>query len=164
MMAPRTARAQQTRNSDTRAAGTRRMPGMAYRGKLAWDAQKIPADKVYRWVAESIQGVPDPENVASRLTNGWTYVPADRHPEIPLLDPTSNVIKRGGQVLMERDRSIHEEDLEMIRRENEDILRSTQWTGMDGDPTMPRVDHSETAIQTTRGVGPVDKGDDFLRE
>lgn len=160
----RTSRAQQTRNAETRNAGTRRMPGMAYRGKLAWDGNKVPGDKVYRWVMESVLGVPDPENITNRLANGWGYVPADRHPEIPLLDPSSNVIRRGGQVLMERDRTMHEEDMEMIRRENEDILRSTQWTGMDGDSTMPRVDHSETAIQTTRGVGPVDGGDDFLKE
>src|SRR5579885_2892955 len=67
------------------------------------DESKIPEGMSYEWKARTINGA---ENTAHLITyefNGWTPVPAERHPELLGSRAVAGAtIELGGQVLMER--------------------------------------------------------------
>lgn len=67
------------------------------------DTRKRPAGMTYEWKRVSVMGAEDEEHQINLAMNGWTPVPAERHPELMGLNPKKGGhIKRGGQVLMER--------------------------------------------------------------
>lgn len=161
---PRPSRAAQLRGMSTRSAEARRPPSTRSRGRLWIDPDRIPKGTSYRWIAETILGQPQDDRIASMMEDGWKPVPADRHPEwkplqLPGRDPdTSGVIRRGGQVLVERPAS---EMRDIIREKRETVLQDLLaiqkgvGQGEMDDPLFPRfVDHNETSIVTTQRRGP----------
>lgn len=118
-----------SRASTTRAA-SQRVLGMRsdFRGKLHIDPARVPDDKTYIWVRETVLGAPDHENVSERMMDGWAPVPLDRHPEFmpPVLDghTRSPYVRRGGQILMELSRVEYEARQDELRRENAEIVAS----------------------------------------
>ena len=49
-----------------------------------YDESKRPHDMTYKWVRVTLGGQEDPRNQILHDMNGWTPVPADRHPEFRL--------------------------------------------------------------------------------
>lgn len=146
-------RARTTRASETRATEMRVMPATERRGKLWVDPRKIPAGWTYHWCRESTLNVPDPENIVDKQVGGWSPVPASRHPELvppPLPGyegTTTQVIRRGGQMLFEKRTSEVNAMRRAVSQESRDALNSVAWTGQ-ADPTMPRMDMgSATTIE-----------------
>lgn len=165
------------RGAERRQADVRAPLATRYKGKLGiLGRHEIPKDKVYRWVAEAVDHQPTPENVSERLSVGWRPVPADRHPKATGavgLDGQmiiSNVIRKGGQILMEMDRRAYERERAELRDDNVDIIKSTRWTGLDnfGEGTHARDFGSQVGFERTTSVResgfdpPEDDG--FLKE
>lgn len=66
------------------------------------DLTKKPKDMHYKWLRVSLAGMEDPENQTIAELNGWSPVPADRHPELAGLSAKKGqAIVRGGQMLVE---------------------------------------------------------------
>lgn len=75
-----------------------------------YDQAKQPREMDYQWIRETIVGKPDEKNEMGRMMmNGWTPVPADRHPERGIGFKAGEQIRAGGQILMERPREMTEE-------------------------------------------------------
>lgn len=121
--------AQPSRASTTRVATQRALHSRSeFRGKLHIDPARVPKDKTYIWVRETVLGAPDHENVSERMRDGWAPVPLDRHPEFmpPVLEGhiRSPYIRRGGQILMELDRDEYNLRQDDLRQENAEIVAS----------------------------------------
>lgn len=153
-MATRPRRAQ-----SSRAAVQRPHPQAGYRGRLFIDPHKVPKDKVYAWIRETVLNEPDDNNVSERMIGGWEPVPIDRHPELvpPQLPGRPNpmeagVIRRGGLILMEMHKALYKEYREGRRVENEEIMKSVAWTSgeLNDDPRMPFTADRENIVQIER--------------
>ena len=88
------------------------------RHRFQVDTSKIPVGMDYRWVAETILGQDQGENLANAEVNHWVAVPPERHPEVMGGRKTTEaVIRRGGQILMERPIEISRESAMIERME-----------------------------------------------
>ena len=74
---------------------------------LEFDQSIIPPGLSYEWKRESTFAQPDREHQIALRENHWTPVPADRHPE--LAPEGETVIRRGGELLMQRPKYLTEE-------------------------------------------------------
>lgn len=92
------------RQSAQREAPLRRRLLKGDEDRFAVDETKKPPGWSYNWKRQSTFGLPDDEHLVRMQMQGWTPVPAERHPEYFLngLAPKGGAIIRGGQVLMER--------------------------------------------------------------
>ncbi len=80
------------------------------RNRFDLDLAKKPRGVSYNWKAQTIVGQENTEGMVTAEMNGWTPVPADRHPEIMGRRATKEqVIRRGGLILMERPEEITRE-------------------------------------------------------
>lgn len=120
--------AQPNRAATSRAATARHSGRNISTGKLHIDPSIIPADRHYLWVRETTLGQPDPENVSERMREGYTPVPAERHPELvppPFPGhPKPDYVRRSGQILMEIAKEVWLAQQEDLRLENREILAS----------------------------------------
>ncbi len=85
-------------------AGQRRSPGSSSSDKRFYlDPTVIPDGFDYEWKRITYMGMQDTEHQIDLAENGWTPVPAKRHPDKAgrKAEPESMII-RGGLVLMER--------------------------------------------------------------
>lgn len=98
----------------------RKKQNMKPKGELDIDMSKKPLDMTYRWLSISVLNEPYHARETYMHSEGWTPVPADRHPEA--LPPdflgrkqlTHNYIERRGLLLCERPTvyvEVDEEDL-----------------------------------------------------
>ena len=79
-----------------------------------YDESKRPHDMTYKWVRVTLGGQEDPRNQILHDMNGWTPVPADRHPELAGRTPKpGQAIIRGGQMLMQLPKQYAEESDEV---------------------------------------------------
>ena len=147
----RTPRASQTRASDSRESGMRKVPETHYQSKLYVPKHKIPDGMTYSWVRESTLNEPDPDNMTDRMVRGWHPVPANRHPEmvpppLPGYEGVEvSVIRRGGLILCEKfseevQQARHDRDLE-----NLEMLQDVAWTGQ-SDPNLPRFEDKDSGV------------------
>jgi hypothetical protein len=147
-----------TRQSGARAAATRPLPRTQATGRLHIDKSKVPPNKVYAWVRESMLNEHDPANVQNRLMEGWTAVPADRHSELvpPVLPgeedtaPKATLIRRGGLLLMECLKQDWRERAEVRAQDNYEQMQTVaRATGdLNDDPRMPNQTYfNETGIE-----------------
>ena len=73
--------------------------------RFDFDKSKIPPNKEYVWRTFSVGGQEATEHQIMAEMNGWTPVPAQRHPELSGSRAKENdVIIRGGLMLMEIDK------------------------------------------------------------
>lgn len=64
---------------------------------------RIPEGMSYQWIATTVIGKDNREELVAMQQNGWTPVPAGRHPELTGAKPDDETpIERGGQMLHER--------------------------------------------------------------
>lgn len=67
-----------------------------------YDMSRRPSDMTYEWKLVTVAGKETPQDLILAEQNGWTAVPADRHPEMSGRRATKEGhIIRGGQILME---------------------------------------------------------------
>jgi hypothetical protein len=94
----------------------------------ALDLSKKPPDMDYNWKAETINGQENTQNLVNYEANGWTPVPASRHPErAGRRAKADDVIRIGGQILMERPKEISEESKDIDRhRANQQVQSQVQ--------------------------------------
>ncbi len=78
------------------------------------DHLRTPAGMHYEWKRQTFMGAVDTEHLVNLEANGWTPVPADRHPELTgtRLQSGSEIV-RGGLMLMERPIEITDEAREL---------------------------------------------------
>lgn len=85
--------------------------------RFEYDESKTPPGMTYQWVRATLAGQEDPENLILAEQNGWTPVPAGRHPELAGLRAAetnpNGEIRRGGQILMEQPKEYYQEAQEM---------------------------------------------------
>lgn len=147
-----TGRQGDARGAAARAADKRPLAPQGWQSRLYVDPAKVPADKVYAWVAVSVAGVDNHDRAQLRLQQGWSPVPPDRHPELAGVHfegfgrPKSNLIERGGQVLCEIDKATWLAMKEAKRQESMDVISAVQWTTQ-SDPMMPQFDNSQVGIE-----------------
>ena len=78
------------------------------------DLNKKPRGMTYEWKAQTVMGYELTEQQIMQEANGWTPVPSERHPELTgSRGAKGGIIKRGGQILMERPEEITREAAEM---------------------------------------------------
>lgn len=67
------------------------------------DMDRIPDGMSYQWIAKTVYGKDNSEELIAMQQNGWTPVPAGRHPELTGkgADEQGEIL-RGGQILHER--------------------------------------------------------------
>lgn len=70
--------------------------------RFKFDETRIPDGMAYAWKRVSLAGQEDTEHRILCEMNGWTPVPANRHPELMGHNATDQPIIRGGQMLMEQ--------------------------------------------------------------
>lgn len=99
--------------------------------RFTHDTSLQPTNVTYEWKRVSIWGKPDEEHQINMRNNGWTPVPANRHPELSLLTPSKDgVIVRGGQMLMERPKELTAQArLEDKTRAQEQVMTQLQRVG-----------------------------------
>lgn len=82
--------------------------------KFDFDKSKIPSHMSYVWRRVSLAGQEDKENLVMAEMNGWTPVPANRHPELAGRNAKeTEAIVRGGQMLMEQPKEYEKESRDM---------------------------------------------------
>lgn len=98
---------------------------MIYTGanRFDFDKSKIPPGQAYKWLRVTIAGQEDDENRIMAEMNGWTPVPANRHPELSGLSAKSDqAIVRGGLMLVEQPKEYEEESRNMDKFEARNSL------------------------------------------
>lgn len=73
------------------------------------DQSRIPPGMAYTWKRVSLLGQEDKENQIIAEMNGWTPVPANRHPELAGKSGGEGPIVRKGLMLMEQPKEWEEE-------------------------------------------------------
>lgn len=82
------------------------------------DAAKIPPGMVYAYRRFTVMGQEATEDQINFEANGWTPVPAERHPELAGLRPKpGSAIIRGGLMLMEQPAEYNKEMREVEEME-----------------------------------------------
>lgn len=136
------------RSAQTRRAEEHPMAATRYRGKLYIDPHKVKKGYTYRWVRESARNEPDPSNVTESQINDWVPVPASLHPELvppPLPGEEakqSQVIRRGGLILMMKPTHLYEAGRQAVREENMQAIEGIADFTSHADELMPRFNQS----------------------
>lgn len=102
--------------------------------RFEFDRSAVPAGITYEWKRKTLFGQEDTENLINLEHNGWTPVPADRHPELMGRRATAGAeICRGGLVLMERPDEITDEarDLDNFAARHQ-VAAQVQRLGLEG--------------------------------
>lgn len=91
--------------------------------KFDFDRSRIPSHMSYVWRRVTLAGQEDKENLVMAEMNGWTPVPANRHPELAGRSAKeTEAIIRGGQMLMEQPKEYAVESREMENFEAKNSL------------------------------------------
>lgn len=153
----RRVREAETRSETSRVAEARRPLKNRYSGVLTIPEtirkQFAAKGMGLHWMAEAVYGEPGAASTAlqMRMMNGWTPVSASQVPDlmtIPLPGKEPDVIiRRGGQILMQKPLKEIKADREQLRLENMAELRAIKWADapQTNEPAMPRI---ELANQT----------------
>lgn len=154
-MTARVSREQVARTFSARDQQARRDILTNARPKLYVDTATIPPGSRYKWVRIAVAGQPDPDNVSENMEMGWRPVPPERHPE--LVPPVfgdfkrpEGYIQRRDMVLMERQEEVCQEDEDILKQYNLQILEDVdRGREKKQDPTMPAT----RRVRTKRIVG-----------
>ena len=123
--------ARTTRTNESRAADARpEIGGPIERLRLDIDVSKLPREMEATWVREVVAGQPDDENVQrameERRMRPATYDELNL-PKPPVLPgravETHGLIRRGGSILMVRERAVAQKERAAVAKANEDILK-----------------------------------------
>jgi hypothetical protein len=119
--------------------------------RFEFDQSLIPSGICYEWKRKTLFGQEDTENLITLEQNGWSPVPAERHPELMGRRAILGAeIVRGGLILMERPADITEEarELDTFAARNQ-VATQVQRLGLDGRRAAGR------GIKTSYAAGDV---------
>lgn len=156
----------ETRMSESRLSNQKHMPQTRHVGMLhipepiQREAKK--RGMVLRWIAETVEGAPRAVNVQGRLMNGWKPVMVDQYPDMatPVLpgQQPEQIIRRGGQILVEKPIKDYLAERADIDAEHMAELSQVNWADGPNDPTMPRQDFgSRVDVERVVSQGPAFK-------
>lgn len=96
------------------------------------DLSRKPADMAYRWSCMKVGDREAEQNIIMTELNGWTPVPANRHPELAgLRAQAADSIIRGNLMLVEQPIEYERESRELERFEAQNTLeQQVQRLGM----------------------------------
>lgn len=107
--------------------------------KYAVPAGEIPANWSYQWIAESVLNEPQAAAMIDFQQKGWTAVPQERHPNIP--------VRQGGLMLVERPKALTDEARHEEIQEAKDQLRTNVEQFMPNDSGAAR-----SGLRPTGGI------------
>lgn len=106
------------------------------------DPDSIPDGWTYEWKRHSIYGQEDPAYQVQLARDGWSAVPASRHPEMMPYNTTEQTILRKGLMLMECPTEIvQERKLIELKKARDQVRHKEQQIAGTPDGTMTR-DHA----------------------
>lgn len=106
------------------------------------DPDSIPDGWTYEWKRHSTYGQEDPAYQVQLARDGWTPVPASRHPEMMPYNTTEQTILRKGLMLMECPTEIVQERKAIeLRKARDQVRHKEQQIAGTPDGTMTR-DHA----------------------
>ncbi len=121
-------------------------------GDLATDFANKPDGMDYGWKVKTVNGKEAKEAMLAWRLNGWTPVPAGRHPEFTGESADSQAeIERGGQVLCERPMEITQESKAMEKQAARDQVQ----TQMDRLAGRAKQTGSERVTKLKRSYEPI---------
>lgn len=134
----------------------RKKQNMSPKGELDIDESKIPPGMRYKWISISILNQPYHAREAYMHTDGYTPVPADRHPEA--LSPdflgrkqlTHNYIERRGLILCERPEVYAEVDEEDLNEQTRQITEGLPAVNNPMNDQMAFMDPINSQTQVSR--------------
>ena len=93
--------------------------------RFDFDASKKPDHVEYQWARVTLAGQEDKEHQIITEMNGWTPVPAERHPELSGRSAKpGEAIVRGGLMLVELPKEYAEESQELEKFQAADVLHT----------------------------------------
>jgi hypothetical protein len=106
------------------------------------DPDSIPDGWTYEWKRHSIYGQEDPAYQVQIARDGWSAVPASRHPEMMPYNTTEETILRKGLILMECPTEIvQERKLIELKKARDQVRHKEQQIAGTPEGTMTR-DHA----------------------
>lgn len=118
----------------------------------------IPDGVTYEWKRVTFNGKEDLEHQIDLAENGWTAVPASRHPEIAGRNAKSEMIIRGGLALMERPAELtFDARQEDKAKAKEQLTTQIHRLGLTERGTLPRAKPT-----VGRTFGPADTAGDAV--
>lgn len=133
----------------------RRIVSMYHRNPFDFFPEEIPEGYTYLWVRESLLGQPDNANMARKRSQGWTPVPASRHPERATKDffgrlGHEDYLLEGGLILCERPTELSDLENKISREYNYKIMHSMPGTeNFMSEPTIPVKNFSNMQFKYT---------------
>lgn len=139
--------------ADARAAeilGTGELLDHTAKYELPFDIE--PDGWSYEWKAMSVSGKLNDQHINNLRQNGWSFVPASRHPDlVGQLKGTTEIIERDGQVLMERPRQITDMVRERDRQRARAQVRSKEQQLKQAPPgTFERGTHPQAPVKISK--------------
>ena len=121
-----------TRAAESRIATTRPTIGGEPKGRLDIDVSGLPVGMEATWIRETCLGEADDDNIVSAMERGYQPATTDdlpsykkyRLPGARGSDTEDSLIRRGGQVLMIRDRTIGDEERAHYAAQTNEAARS----------------------------------------
>lgn len=110
----------------------------------------------FRWIRMSLQGQADPQNISSKLAEGWEPVKASEHPEIRMMSSQNSrfpdSIEVGGLILCKTPVEFVEDRDAYYLKQSEMQMQSVDHSYLrENDPRMKKF--SERDSRTTFGKG-----------
>ena len=119
--------------------------------KYFFDKNNQPDDMTYEFKRFSVAGQEDRPYQMELKRKGWSFVPAERHPECGTEDPEGKNIMIGGLVLMERNVAYTNKSREMTTQRNrQQVGGQFERLQIAGSEHMPR---KVTALKQTYEAG-----------
>lgn len=144
-------RSLEERNFETRRAQITKTLQMNFQDPLFVDPATIPADMDYKWVRDSLLGVPDKTRMMMQRRLGWVPVPAENHPEMmPEFDAQrehhlDGYIHYSGLVLCQRPKEFGDIEREMERNANYAAMQHVP--GLDTSEVKLNVMEHKVSVQ-----------------
>lgn len=119
------------------------------------EPESIPDGWTYEWKRHTVYGQEDPSYQVQLAREGWTAVPASRHPSMMPAGATEAVIMRKGCILMECPTEIilERKAIELKRARYQVTQKEAQLAGTP-DGTMTR-DHAKVRPNIKKGYEPI---------
>jgi len=145
-----------SRATQNRVMVERRRPREEEESIFYIDPAIIPSGICYQWKTETVMGMQARETLASNLKNGWSPVPAERHPELvppPLPGyPPDTLVRRGGMILCEMPKDYVMEDYANNERRTAEITAAKEAElGATTNSLYPRFASIKTDVQRFEG-------------
>lgn len=124
------------------------------------DMDRKPEGMSYQWIATTVLGKDNREALIAMQQNGWTPVPAGRHPELTGAKPDDqSPIERGGQMLHERPQEITDEVHEMEAQDAQEQME-TQLERVAAKSRSAQGNSAKGVTRISRRHVPITDGDD----